>query len=215
MEERGLYQKRLKKANLICRILSAIPFIRMIALTGSLAKGEVKPHSDIDFFIVTKEGRIWTSRFLTVFLLKILGQYRTDKKIAGKICPNRWQTEDSLKIYPQNSYHAREYSQIVPLFEIDEVYKKFQKANQWTFEKLKTQNLNLKTTTKNLKLNNNFLGLIRKMGEEILSGGLGDFLEEKLKNYQKKRILWDKRTYQEKARIIISDQILCFHPEGR
>jgi predicted nucleotidyltransferase len=209
MEERGLYQKRLKKANLICRILSAIPFIRMIALTGSMASGEVKPSSDIDFFIVTKEGRIWTSRFLTVFLLKILGQYRTDKKIAGKICPNRWQTEDSLKIYPQNSYHAREYSQIVPLFEIDEVYKKFQKANQWTFEKLKT-------TTKNLKLKNNFLlGLLRKAGERFLSGWLGDLLENKLKNYQKKRILWDKRTYQEKARIIISDQILCFHPEGR
>jgi hypothetical protein len=188
----------------------------MIALTGSMASGEVKPHSDIDFFIVTKEGRIWTSRFLTVFLLKILGQYRTDKKIAGKICPNRWQTEDSLKIYPQNSYHAREYSQIVPLFEIDEVYQKFQEKNQWMVKKLKVQNSNLKTTTKNLKLKNNFLlGLLRKAGERFLSGWLGDLLENKLKNYQKKRILWDKRTYQEKARIIISDQILCFHPEGR
>lgn len=216
MTKVDLYQKRIKKARFFARILSLIPFVRMIALTGSLARGEAEANSDIDFFVVTKPGRIWTSRFLIVFLLKPLGQYRTEQNQAGKICPNRYQTEDSLEILPHNLYHAKEYSQIVPLFEIDDVYQEFQKANQWTRRKIKNQNLKLKTTSKNLKLKNNFLlGLLRKAGERFLNGRLGDFLEEKLKTHQKKRILWDRRTYQERARIIISDHILCFHPEAK
>jgi len=212
----GLVQKRLRKAKLIASILVIVPFVRMIALTGSLARCQSNKNSDIDFFIVTKAGRIWTCRFFLVFLLKILGQYRTEGKSAGRICPNRYQAENSLEIYPRSIYHAKEYSQIVPLFDKGGVYREFQKSNQWMVKKLKNQIAKSKIGRQDLKLKNNFLfGLLQEFSERLLFGRFGDLLEEKLKNYQTKRILWDKRTYQKKARIIISDQKLCFHPKAR
>lgn len=199
----GLYQKRLKKARIIVSILQIIPFARMIALTGSMARGEITASSDIDLFIIIKSGRIWTSRFFVVFILKLLGQYRTDQDVAGKVCPNRFQTDNSLKIYPQNLYHTQEYSQIMPLFD-QGVYRKFMRANRWT-KKRRIKSIETKATQ----------AWVRTMGEWILSGRLGNSLELKLKTYQTKRIMWDKRTYQKNARIIISDKMLCFHPESR
>jgi len=212
----GLVTKRQKKAKFIASILAAVPFVRMIALTGSLARGESREDSDIDFFVVTQTGRIWTCRFFIILLLKLLGQYRTDENTAGKICPNRYQAEDSLEIYPHSVYHAKEYSQIVPLFDSGSVYQRFQEANKWIIKKIKEQRAKIKNANQNLKIKESqVLRFLRRVGESILIGRFGDLLEEKLKNYQTKRILWDKRTYQRQARIIISDQRLCFHPKAR
>ena len=210
MKTRGLYQKRLKKAKRIAYLLSYIPFVRMVALSGSMTSKDIKANSDIDFFLVAQTGHIWTARFLTVLLLKILGQYRSDEKTAGKICPNRFQTEDLLTIYPHNYYHAKEYSQIIPLFENEDIVQKYIKANQWIL------GYDLKFKMDNSKIKRYFLTeMFRKFGERILSGRFGNIMEMKLKDYQKNRILWDKRTYQNKARIIISDRVLCFHPKAR
>jgi len=203
-------KKYSEKAKKIAKFLSLIPFVRMIALTGSLAKKEATADSDIDFFIATKSGRIWTARFLIVSSLKFLGQYRTEDKIAGKICPNCYQTEDALLVTPCNLTIAQEYSQIAPLFEINDTYQKFIKANSW----IKKYNLKFKVQTLKCK-ESPIPALIRRLGEFILNGRLGNYLEEKLKEYQKQRILKDKRTYKEKSRIIISDRMLYFHPEGR
>jgi len=208
----GLLDKRLKKAKLLALLLQAIPFVRMIGLTGSLAQGKCHKDSDIDFFIVTKAGRIWTCRFLTVLVLKIIGQYRSEKNSSGKICPNRWQTEDSLEIFPHNFYHAHDYSQMLLLFDQGESYQKFIAANQW-FNNFVSADLKFQTMP--LLRKQPLLSLFRRIGERLLERTVGDWLEERLREYQRKRIFWDKRSYQKKARIIVSDTRLCFHPEGR
>ncbi len=55
-------------ANLLARV---IPFIRTVAVTGSVAYGSATKWDDIDLFIVTKRNRLWISALLTLVLVRL------------------------------------------------------------------------------------------------------------------------------------------------
>lgn len=55
-------------ANLLKRM---IPFIRTVAVTGSVAYGSATKWDDIDLFIVTKRNRLWISALLTLVLVRL------------------------------------------------------------------------------------------------------------------------------------------------
>jgi len=207
MEE--LFLKRLKKAWLIAYLLQIVPFVRMIGLNGSMTRKEIAPSSDIDFLVITAPKRIWTTRLLVTILTHLTGQRRYGPKIAGRICLNRYQTEDFLEVQPHNLYHARTFSNLVPLFG-KEIYPSYQKANQW----MTKFNYKVKPAFHLPETERPILLAIQKAGEWILKGRFGDWLEARLKNYQKKRILNDPRTKEAPpGRVRISDRELCFHPK--
>ena len=63
-------------AGLAKQLSRLVPFIRMIAVTGSVAYGSAEKWDDIDLFVVTDRRRLWISAFLMlcqVRLCKILG----------------------------------------------------------------------------------------------------------------------------------------------
>lgn len=197
-----------KRARRVAWLLQVVPFVRMIGVNGSLTTNDLKPISDIDFLIITKQGRIWTGRFLVTLLTHLTGQRRYGQKIAGRICLNRYQTDDFLDIQPHNEYHAKVFSSLVAIFDADFIYQKYIATNQWM------QKFNCYFPAGDFKLVNNFLlGSARAVGERILETKFGDWLEKKLRYYQKNRILKDTR-YQAASpgRIRISEQELCFHP---
>jgi len=55
-------------ANLLTQV---IPFIRTVAVTGSVAYGSATKWDDIDLFIVTKRNRLWISALLTLVLVRL------------------------------------------------------------------------------------------------------------------------------------------------
>jgi predicted nucleotidyltransferase len=73
-------------------LLRATPFVEMIALTGSMAEGRARAESDIDLFIQTKPGRIWTTRVMVTVIIQLAGIRRTETKIVGRICLNWYAT---------------------------------------------------------------------------------------------------------------------------
>lgn len=77
------------------RIISAIPFTRAIALTGSQAEGRATKNSDIDFFIQVEPGWLWSTRFFVTLFIHLAGIRRTDNNIAGKVCLNWFATFDA------------------------------------------------------------------------------------------------------------------------
>jgi len=209
-----LLSDRKHRAQKAAWFLQVVPFIRFIGLTGSLAHDLIKKNSDIDFFIITKDKRIWTCRFFVVIILKSLGIYRTGelpRQKDGKICPNCYVTDKYLIVNPQNRYVAEDYSQLIPLFDNGKIFNKFIKKNAWM------QKYGYFPPKRVLTLVHSagILSSLRKFVEWILAGSLGKWLEAKVKEYQLKRITRDTRTKKSGSGVCVSDDELRFHPNPK
>lgn len=106
------------------RIIARLPFVRMVAVTGSLAMNNVANDADIDYFMVTEDGRLWLARALVVGIVRLAAR-------RGVIlCPNYFVAESALALPERNIYTAREIVQMVPLFG-REVYQQLRQHNCW------------------------------------------------------------------------------------
>ena len=76
---------------------------------------------DIDFFIITAKGTMWTTRLCSAFLLSAAGLRRTpnQKQVANKICLNMFMQEGDLSLpaSERDLFSAHEVLQMVPLWE--------------------------------------------------------------------------------------------------
>lgn len=126
-------KKKMEKAKRIASLLSFIPFIQFVGVSGSLSMDNSRRNDDIDLFIVTARKRLWITRFLVVIFLNIVGQRRKPKDIftTDKICPNMFVNEDCMKITKRNLFSAHEIVQVKPLWNKNSTYEKFLAENIW------------------------------------------------------------------------------------
>lgn len=192
--------------------ITQIPFVKMIAVCNNLAYDNANEKSDIDLFIVIKPNRMWTARILITAILQFFGVRRHGKKITGRFCLSFFVTEKKLNlkphlIEPEDPYLAYWSTLMVPIFG-KETYEKFKQENEkWLKEKY---HLKFGETNQNAfpfekrTWQKNFL-------EWILKGWVGNQIENLLKHLFKKRALKKSEKLNEKASVIISDDILKFH----
>ncbi len=106
------------------RVLGFLPFIRMVALTGSLAVMNISKAADFDYMLVTVQGRLWTARAFA------LAFGRLTRLRGHTLCPNLIVSEDALEWPLHDLYSARELCQMV-LIKGENVYSRLMRANQW------------------------------------------------------------------------------------
>ena len=131
--------KKIKIAREVSKFLKRIPFVKLVAITGSLSMFNAKDSSDIDLMVVTRKGRLWTTRFLSIILLILYGfnvRRWGDKNEKNKICINMWLDETNLT-WPKkerNFYTAHEIAQLMPLFDKQNTYQNILNNNLWIKE---------------------------------------------------------------------------------
>jgi hypothetical protein len=110
-----------KKAKLI----AGFPFVRAVLASGSLSKGYMDESSDLDFFIITKPGRLWIARMLLVMYKRIflLNSHKY-------FCVNYFVDTDHLEIEEKNLFTATELATAIPLYG-REHYLDLQAKNSW------------------------------------------------------------------------------------
>jgi hypothetical protein len=90
-----------KKWNKIDRYfnwLAGLPYVRLVSVINSLAMGTADADSDIDFFVVTENNRLYFVRSLIIVLFRLLGVYKTRQKIKDKFCFGFFVTKDNLNL---------------------------------------------------------------------------------------------------------------------
>jgi len=199
------YQKSARLIKLLC----LCPFVRLLGLSGSIGIYNSTPDSDIDLFTITAPHRIWTARFFTVLLTKLVGLYRRPSSIGGKFCLNHFVSQANLVIDHKNIYTARLFSQLVVAYE-SVVYRDFQQANLWIRDYIPRYPwLNLPPFP--IIKPGWFPKIVKQTVETILNGKLGDLVEAKLRQLQLKHIHQDPRRLEPQAQIVLTDQCLRFH----
>lgn len=172
-------QESLKIARVITKVLSFIPFIRGVFLSGSISKDCMSSNSDLDFFIVTAPKFLWISRSFCVLFKK------TVLLNSGKyFCFNYIVDENNLKITDENLFTANEIITLIPVFGED-VCKNFFNKNRWIeyyFPNFKVGKQKVKMVSNNL-----FQYFIEKIFDNKLGDKLDKWLFEKTLEVNKKR----------------------------
>jgi len=159
-------QETFGRALFFGRLLARLPFIRMVALTGSLALKNCDAKGDFDYMLVTAVGRVWLARGFALLVNRI-AHLRGDL-----ICPNVIVSERALEWQRKDLYSARELCQMLPINGA-QVYANLRIANSWTSRIL--PNAALRGIVEEEKLSGT--GLMQAGLERALSGPLGDQIE--------------------------------------
>jgi hypothetical protein len=165
----------------------------------------MKPDSDIDYFIITKPGRLWVCRAILTFFKKVFlgNSYRN-------FCLNYFIDMESLEIPDKNIFTATEIVFILPMYNYP-MYQQFMAANQWCFKEfpnieLQPENVTIKPIQKP-----------KSIIESLMNNGIGDWLDAKFFSYiygywRKKFSNFDEEHFSQNLRS--QKNVSKHHPNG-
>lgn len=175
----------IKVAHKIGDWLIRFPYVRGVAISGSLSKNYADENSDIDLFIITAKNRLWIARTLMHAFKKLT--FLVNKQ--DYFCMNYYIDEAQLEIREKTIYTAIEVVTLIPL-QGDTVMEQFYAANCWTREYLPNKIMRI-SSAKPLKPS-----IFKTVFEQLFNNFLGDAIDSFLMNLTSGR--WNKKTQQKK-----------------
>lgn len=194
------------------KYMEMVPFIKGVAVCNTLAFSAVKQGSDIDLFIITKKGRLWTSRLLMTILLHILGVRRHGSKIAERFCLSFFISERKLDLSNialdhEDIYFAYWMAMLKPIIDRN-IFDAFYRSNAHMLRSMLPK-FHFKKEEETQKKQHR--SIIRLIGEWILGGKIGDAVESIIRKPLLKRANAKKEKVDDSRGILISDDIQKFH----
>jgi len=92
--------------------ICALPFTRLVALSGSLAHMNLEAGGDLDLFIVTRGPHVWSVTLAVLLLTKALGRRRV-------VCANFVLADSHLTLDQQDLFTANQVIHLKPLIGAD------------------------------------------------------------------------------------------------
>lgn len=207
---------KLKKARRAAKFIRGVPFLRAIFVCNTVAAGTALASSDIDFFIIAQHDRVWLVRFFTNIILRLFNLRTYGDKNSDKICLSFFVDDynlnlEKLKAVDTDIHFAYWITQMIPIYDPDNFWKKFVSANYW-----------LKNYFPNLLNNFIFLNLVergkvarvwKKTWEIMWFGAYGNLLEKQARDWQTLKM---KLSIKEKAQlndngVVLNDGVVKLH----
>ncbi|GAB3904914.1 hypothetical protein [Mucilaginibacter boryungensis] len=175
----------MKTARRVSELLIRFPYVRGIAISGSLSKNYADDKSDIDLFIITAKNRLWIARTIMHAFKKLT--FLINKQ--HYFCMNYYVDEQQMQITEKNIYTATEVVTLIPL-QGDAIFDQFFAANAWTQEYLPNNYLRLSSAQ---SVKNNAL---KNAVESLFNNHVGDFFDRILMKITGSR--WSKKTIEKR-----------------
>lgn len=199
--------RKYKRLRRVARYLAWIPSVRAVVACNNLAWDNTRPESDIDIFIIVREGSVWFTRLITVAPFKILGMRPGGRK-RDPLCFTFFLSDanldiSSLALKPADPYLVYWTRSLVPVFDRDGAFSEFNEANRWVESYL--PNARAKTSH-----------LHRAISARGRTWRAPKFAERFAERLQRQRFPDVIQTMANRdSRVVVSDAMLKFHDNDR
>ena len=168
------------------QIIAGMPFVRMVAVTGSLAWENVPPSADIDYVVVAEPDHLWKCRWLLAVLRRVA-------RLEGiNLCPNCMVTKRALTVWDRDLYVAYELAAMRPIAGLG-MYRRLRRANPWAAAFLPNAQAELRPPDVAVPevsgVTQRFLTKLSGLGEEMLRTRFGAMLEGLEMQYRIRKIM--------------------------
>ncbi|HYR83025.1 MAG TPA: glycosyltransferase family 1 protein [Terriglobia bacterium] len=107
------------------RTLASIPFVRMIAFSGSTAHRNMTTGEDLDLFMVVEDGKLWGVFLLATVWAKLKG-------LRELLCMNYLISDAALPLFEHDAFTAQQVASLKPFFG-KAVYDRFTEMNPFVW----------------------------------------------------------------------------------
>ena len=129
IEEREADQARARSALPVAagwsRFIARFPYVRGVAVSGTLSKGVMKDDDDLDYLVFTEPDRVWLCRLLLMGFKKVF-LFNSHHRF----CVNYLLAADRLEIPDRDLFTATEIAWLLPTVN-SEIHRRFLEANSW------------------------------------------------------------------------------------
>lgn len=217
-----LIEQKIKIALKAAKKIRWVPFVQAVFVANTVATGSATAKSDIDIFIVVREGRIYLSRFLVTILLTIFRLKRNKKCISDRVCLCFYATEavldlSKIKIAEPDIYLTYWIDQLLPIYDPHKTHEKIIQQNQWVKNYLPNALKNFEPTPRWQVKNSKLSLLFKSFFEKAWQSNYGNFIESQSKQIQQQKMKSNTKSIQNENdnRVIINDNMLKFHENDR
>jgi len=153
-------------------LLSHIPFVRGLILTGSSSKEILEKNDDFDFLVIVEPNHLWLCRTLIIAFRKLI-TFNFKLKNSKHFDCNYFLSENALRIIDKNEFTAIEIFFAKPVFNYD-TYQMFIKKNLWI-----TQYFRLPKRSKSIPLVKHRFQLFQTLLETLIKTSIKIFYRTK------------------------------------
>lgn len=175
-----LAAEQIKRAARVAKLLSGFPYVKGVAVSGSLSKNFADEKTDLDFFIITEANRLWIAR-------TFMHLYKKLTFLTGRqhwFCMNYYVDEAEPEIREKNIFTAMETITLLPM-QGKRSLDDFIASNSWVKEYFPVKKISTANTAE-IKP-----GFLRRQVEKIFDNSRGDKLDAWLMNLTGKR--WQEK----------------------
>lgn len=110
----------------LLHLVAALPYVRLLGLSGSVAHLNMEQGADLDLFIVTRGSRVWSTAVAVILLAKALGRRKT-------LCANFIVADTALTFDQPDLFSANQVINLRPMVG-DDAFRELLDANPFVLD---------------------------------------------------------------------------------
>ncbi len=200
------------------RLARHAPYVRAAFVCNTLARSNARADSDIDVYLVTEPGRIWSTRLLVTGLAALLRVRPTETESADRICLSFFVTSDALDLralaIEDDVYLAHWLHELYPVYDEAGIARRSYVENGWLRDVLPETRVQVPAPRRAVAPR--FVSA-KRLTERALEAVCGDGFERWAKG---KQLSWMPSGLRAAAGtsasdVVLTDSVLKFHDRDR